>query len=124
MKTKLIIATLFAGLSLALAEPQQDPVVGVGLSLTEVPEGVKIVQVLPKSPADRAGLVPGIIVNKVDGTVVRKEHLVKVVEKIRGTPGTKVELELIDLAKQETNTVELTREKIALLPEVRTKRSR
>lgn len=95
------------------ASPQaQPPITGVGIALGVQNSIVRIVNVLPNTPAARAGLTAGLVVRKIDDTLTENGNLKDCVEMIRGVAGTTVTLELIDTASDRTNTVELTRERI------------
>ena len=87
-------------------------VTGVGIALGVENHTLKIMKVLPNTPASKAGLAPGLVVQKIDGTVTDGKHLKDYVEMLRGAVGTKVKLELVHTASSKTNTVELVRERI------------
>ena len=97
---------------LPISSQAQPPITGVGIALGVRNNTVRIVKVLPNTPAARAGLTEGLVVQKIDGTVTENGNLKDCVEMIRGVAGTKVTLELIDTASGATNTVELTRERL------------
>ncbi len=65
---------------------------GVGLYLDGKPDYPVVNEVFPQSPAIEAGMKAGDIIKKVDGTDIKGVPLKKVVEKIKGPPGTEVEL--------------------------------
>ena len=90
----------------------QERVTGVGVLLGDEDHTIKIMKVLPHTPASKAGLVPGLVVRKIDGTTTDGKLLKECVDMVRGAVGTKVKLELVDTANSKTNTVELTRERI------------
>jgi len=101
------------------AEPGvgEQEVVGIGAELVRpnVANGVvQIVRVLPGSPAELAGLKPPLNVHKVDGIALLRLPLSETVQLIRGPIGTKVRLELSEVLRDETFTVELTRQKLEL----------
>jgi carboxyl-terminal processing protease len=75
---------------------------------------LEIMDVLPGSPAAKAGLHRGLIIQQIDGTDTVGKPLAECVAMTRGQVGSKVQLEVIDPAKSETNIVAFTREKIAL----------
>jgi len=77
---------------------------------------LEIMNVIHGSPAERAGLKPGWIVDKVDGNLTRDLPLADCVQMIRGAVGTKVKLELIDPQTNERHPFEVTRDKIRLDP--------
>jgi predicted metalloprotease with PDZ domain len=87
-------------------------VTGVGVALGAEGRTIKIMQVLPHTPASKAGLVPGLVVRDIDGTTTDGKLLKECVDMLRGAVGTKVRLELVDLENGKTNTVELTRERV------------
>jgi uncharacterized sulfatase len=115
---------------------------GVGMLLRTEDQKVVISEVLPNTPAARAGLVPGLVIRTIDGsemdgvnfegwramlqsridvrTIDGSEMdgvaLRRYIDMIRGQPGTKVRLELVDRKIDQTRTVELVRE---TLPGVR-----
>lgn len=94
----------------------ENSVVGVGVALGADKEtsAIKIMQVIPGSPAAKAGLTAGLILEKIDGVSLKGKNLNECVTLMRGTAGSKVTLQLVDLAEQATNKVELTRERIEL----------
>jgi C-terminal processing protease CtpA/Prc len=110
------------GKSAMIGQPSTDgPIrefVGVGLMLaSDGKTGAPVVrQIVPHSPAAEAGITPGLIVSKIDNRSLEGTTLRECVDLIRGEAGTKVRLELINPDAHETNTVELTRQKINLRP--------
>jgi len=98
--------------SLDMGSPAQERVTGVGLALGVEDQAITIRKVLPRTPASKAGLVPGLVVRKIDGTTTEGKLLKECVDMLRGEVGTRVKLELVDPANSKTNTVELTRERI------------
>ena len=98
--------------SFDMGSPAQESVTGVGVALGVEADTIKIMKVLPHTPASKAGLVPGLVVRKIDGTTADGKLLKECVDMLRGRVGTKVKLELVDTANSKTNTVELTRERI------------
>jgi carboxyl-terminal processing protease len=112
MRAKSIFTVMLGGLLLGYVSQAQEHVTGVGVALGVETNAVKIMKVFPNTPASKAGLSRGLMVQKIDGTATDGRHLKDWVEKLRGAVGTKVKLELVDPAKGMTNTVELTRERI------------
>jgi carboxyl-terminal processing protease len=70
--------------------------------------------ILPGTPAAKAGLHPGLIIQQIDGIDIVGKSLVECVAMTRGQVGSKVRFQVIDPVKSETNIVAFTREKIAL----------
>jgi len=86
--------------------------VGVGLELDSTNHALRIIQVVSNSAAAQAGLTTGLMVKRIDETPVDGKDLFECVGLIRGTAGTKVRLELLNLDNSGKNTVELIRQKI------------
>lgn len=63
---------------------------GVGLELTDSSDGIVVRKPLARSPAWRAGVSAGDIIESVDGVPTRGLHLDDVVARLRGAPGTVV----------------------------------
>jgi carboxyl-terminal processing protease len=112
MRAKLIFAIMLSGLLMGHASQAQEHITGIGVALGLETNAVKIMKVFPHTPASQAGLAPGLVVQKIDGTVTDGKQLKACVDRLRGAEGTKVKLELVDPAKGKTNTVELTRARI------------
>jgi CubicO group peptidase (beta-lactamase class C family) len=86
--------------------------VGTALAIDEKAGLVRITEVIPKSPASRAGLSGGLVIRKVNGVPVAGKTLQECLELMGGPVGTKVRLELVKPGGEETTTVELTRQRI------------
>jgi serine-type D-Ala-D-Ala carboxypeptidase/endopeptidase len=88
-------------------------IVGIGIALdADKKTGlVRITTVYPKSPGRQAGLFPGLLIQKINGASVEGKSLPECLGMIGGKAGTKVRLEIINPEKNETNAVELTRQK-------------
>jgi len=112
MRANTIFAALLSGLLLVSASHAQESVTGIGVSLGERRHALEIIHVLPNTPASKAGLTEGLVVDEIDGIATKNKLLKECVDMLRGAVGTKVKLRLIDTANGKTNTVELTREKI------------
>lgn len=69
---------------------------GVGLRIEAVPQGARILEVLPMTPAWRAGLAPGQIVHSVDGQRLAGLPVEALVERITGPEGSRAELAVLD----------------------------
>lgn len=91
-----------------------ETLVGVGLALSvevsKTDEGVLITTVLPKSPAEQAGLVAGDRIMAVNGqTVQQGDDLSKV---LRGEAGTEVVLDVLKKTDQTRQTLTLVRQEV------------
>jgi D-alanyl-D-alanine-carboxypeptidase/D-alanyl-D-alanine-endopeptidase len=98
-------SVLFAGNSEELVG------IGVRLDFDAATHALVMSKVFPDSPASRVGLPPGLIVQKVDGVSTAGKTMAECLGLIRGKAGTKVRLELMNPKRNETNTVELMRQK-------------
>lgn len=129
MKSGLLFATivglLLTACSKKVQRAQEAPrnldaprsIVGVGLMLRQSPgRPLSIMDVIANTPASQAGLAPGLVVEKIDGTETEGMNLKQSAEMMRGPEGTAVTLEIIDPKNDTTNTMTLTREKIAIPP--------
>lgn len=87
---------------------------GIGAELT-VKEGVlMVISPLKNSPAEKAGLLPGDIVYKIDGNITSDMTLFEAITKIRGAKGTKVTLTILRKAKKEPFDVAITRDDVSI----------
>lgn len=86
-------------------------VVGVGLYVAQNPETQKfaITRIFPNSPAEKAGLAPGLILNKIDGLLAETKNIKELSKLLMGPVGSKVNIETID-RNGDTNQVEVLRE--------------
>ncbi len=114
MKLKSLCAAASLALLLACTSYAQEQLAGVGLVLAVHHEVLTVVHVMTNTPASKAGLGPGLLVEKIDGAPTKGKLLKECIDKIRGPVGTKVKLQLADPANHKTNTVELTRENISV----------
>jgi carboxyl-terminal processing protease len=84
---------------------------GIGAELTRDGGRVKVIAPIEDTPAARAGIRPGDIIERVDGKAVDGLDLNDVVERIRGPSGTSVKLTL-GRGTASTFDVDITREVI------------
>src|SRR5688572_23000929 len=85
---------------------------GVGLSVTEVPRGLRIARVYPGTPAKDGGLQPGELIVAVNGNTIAGEDSELVTARIKGPEGTDVELGVFNPQTKKTRDVTLTRAEI------------
>jgi CubicO group peptidase (beta-lactamase class C family) len=85
--------------------------IGIKLEFDHMARAFRISGIVPCSPASEAGLSAGLIVQKVDGLPTAGKSTDLCACYIRGKAGTKVRLELVNPERNETNTVELIRQK-------------
>ncbi len=65
---------------------------GLGLEVTMESGLVKVVSPIDDTPAQRAGLLPGDLITHLDGDPVLGKTLQEAIEKMRGTPNSKIVL--------------------------------
>ncbi|HEU4735848.1 MAG TPA: PDZ domain-containing protein, partial [Solirubrobacterales bacterium] len=87
---------------------------GVGLTVSEVEQGLRVDGVFPRSPAERAGIEPGDLIVAVDGESIAGQSSQVTTEKIKGPEGSTVTLGVKKGGDGETRALEVTREEIAL----------
>jgi membrane protease YdiL (CAAX protease family) len=102
--------------SWSTAGQAQEHYTGIGVELGAKDNKVIILQVVPNTPASKAGLSDGLGVQKIDGTTTDGKLLKDCGDMVRGPAGSKVKLELVDITHDKTNSVELTREGIQGTP--------
>lgn len=87
---------------------------GIGIYLTKDTEKNAVIVISPikDTPAHKAGILPGDIITKVDGTSYTGEQLTEASNKIKGEIGTSVKLEILRDGK--TMEFEVTREQIKI----------
>ena len=83
---------------------------GLGMEINMVDGVLKVLAPMDDTPASRAGIVAGDIIDEVDGTPVKGLTLGQAVEKMRGTPGTEVRLEIVRQGANAPLSVTLVRE--------------
>jgi carboxyl-terminal processing protease len=86
--------------------------VGVGIEIGMEDGLVKIVSPIEGSPAFRAGLKSGDLISKIDDTAVKGLSLDQSVKRMRGDPGTKVQLTIFRKSESRSFPVTITREEI------------
>lgn len=111
-----IYANIMAIRSWSTPSQAQERHAGIGIELGEKDNKVIIVQALPNTPAAKAGLSRGLVIQKIDGTSTDGKSLKDCAALGHGLAGSKVKYELVDLTEDKTNTVELIREGIQGAP--------
>ena len=114
MRAKLMIVAVLSGQLLACTSHAQEHVTGfIGIDMGIHQHKMRIIHVHANTPASKAGLSPGLVIQKIDGSPTEGKSLEDCAKMIRGAAGSKVKLELVDdTTNRKTNTVELTRERI------------
>ncbi len=86
--------------------------IGVYITFNQEKNAIEIISPLEDTPAEKAGILKGDLIVKVDGEIFTGEKMKEASNKIRGEAGTKVKLEI--LRGNETKEFEITREKILI----------
>jgi len=85
---------------------------GVGIEVDLRDDAITVIAPIEGSPAERAGVRSGDRIVAVDGQPARGEPLDKMVRKLRGTPGTKVQIAVRRAGSEVPLTFDLVREQI------------
>ncbi|GEK31691.1 hypothetical protein KZO01_20000 [Kurthia zopfii] len=93
---------------------------GIGVSMVEDPKGLKITEVLPKSPALKAGLLKGQIITEVNNRILAGAPFEEASNLIKGKVNTAVTLKVYDPKTKKTLTKKIIRKEI-YLPNVEVK---
>lgn len=89
---------------------------GIGAELAKIDDTILITEVFPQSPAEKAGLIPGDRILKLDGQMVDQISLDNAVNMIKGKVGTRVELEVLRPGSREAVLKSVVRQKIRISP--------
>jgi carboxyl-terminal processing protease len=87
---------------------------GVGLSVIEVPKGLRVAQVFPGSPAEAAGIEVGDTIVSVDGKSIAGKSSAEATKLIKGPEGTEVTLGVRDAESGKTRKLTVTRAEVTL----------
>lgn len=68
--------------------------IGVVISPSKNTDAIEIVRVFPGTPAEEAGLMPGDIIDSIDGISARGQDLDQVSARVKGKAGTSVKLKI------------------------------
>ncbi len=89
---------------------------GLGLTVVSEDGAVKVVSPTDDTPAARAGIRAGDYITHLDGNLIFGSTLNEAVDKMRGAPGTSIELTVVRPGQQKPLTFTLTREIIKIRP--------
>lgn len=90
---------------------------GVGLSVTEVPQGLRVANAFPDSPARDGGIRVGDLITAVDGRSIVGDSAELATSRIKGKPGTDVTLTVVSVETHKKREIRLTRAELQV-PEV------
>ncbi len=98
---------------------QEHPEAGpadVGLFVSKRMGFATVVSVLPGSPAEKAGIKPGDLIDRIDNKGAREYSVVQLQRMLAGQPGTTVAVTIVHEARGEPTTINLTRQVISYPP--------
>jgi carboxyl-terminal processing protease len=83
---------------------------GLGMQVNMEDGVLKVVSPIDDTPAARAGILAGDVIDQVDGAPVKGLTLSQAVEKMRGAPGTEIRLEIVRKGQDAPLKLTLVRE--------------
>lgn len=92
-----------------LQHPDPGPA-SIGIYLSKRMGFATVVSVLPSSPAQKAGVNPGDLIDEVGGKRIREFSVVQIDRSLDGAPGTTIELSVIKGTQGQPEKLTLTRE--------------
>ncbi len=87
---------------------------GVGLSVTQVPRGLRVATVFDGSPAKEAGIKVGDVITAVNGHSIAGQDAELSTAQIKGKPGTEVTLTVLRPSSDASRTLDLKRASVDL----------
>lgn len=87
---------------------------GIGLSVVEVPKGLQVASVFPRSPAQQAGIEVGDTIVSVDGNSIAGESSAEATKLIKGPEGTEVTVGVRGAKGGKVRNLTLTRAEVVL----------
>jgi carboxyl-terminal processing protease len=87
---------------------------GIGLSVSEVPRGLRVGRVFRGSPAERAGIEAGDTIVSVNGKPIAGLSSTVVTERIKGPEGSEVTIGVVEPGRPRVRQLRLTRAEIAV----------
>jgi carboxyl-terminal processing protease len=87
---------------------------GVGMTITEVPKGLRVADVFDDTPAKKAGIEPGDIVTAVEGRSIAGQDSEVSANEIKGPPGSEVEITVQDGSTGKRRDVTLERAEVRI----------
>jgi len=91
-----------------LEHPEPGPA-SIGIFLSKRYGFATVVAVLPGSPAEKAGIKTGDLIDRVEAMPAREMSVVQIMRKLAGEPGTEVNLWVVGEARGEPQKVTVTR---------------
>ncbi len=87
---------------------------GLGIVVSPLNGQLRIISPIDGTPAARAGIKPGDVVLKVDGTPVDPDDVDASVAQLRGKPGSHISLTVVHEGSHRPVTLKMTRERITV----------
>jgi len=87
---------------------------GIGLTVVEVKEGLRVASVFPRSPAAEAGIAPGDTIVSAEGESLAGVSSTEATKKIKGPEGTEVTIGVRDGESGRLRKLTLTRAEVTL----------
>jgi carboxyl-terminal processing protease len=78
---------------------------GIGVDVVSDPQGLKVVDVFPNTPASRAGIQAGDVIVEVSGTALAGKSADAASNLIKGRPGTRVTLTVLHGSRRHVLTI-------------------
>ena len=91
-----------------LKHPDQG-VADIGIFLSKRMGFATVISVLPGSPAEKAGVKAGDLIDRVEGSATRELSVVQIERLLAGAPGTAVKINVVRAARGEPDLVTVTR---------------
>lgn len=82
---------------------------GVGMTVSEVNRGLRVARVFEDTPAERAGIAAGDVIVAVEGKSIAGEDSAEASARIKGPPGTEVEITVRDAKTGAKRDIEVER---------------
>lgn len=82
---------------------------GIGVVVQATPDGLLVISPIDGTPGAQAGLKSGEIIISIDGTSTAGIKIQDAVKILRGRPGTKVDIEVLESSKKEKRDLSITR---------------
>ena len=87
---------------------------GLGIEVLQDGDALRIVSPIDDTPASRAGILAGDVIVKIDGTLINSENIDDMYAKLRGKPGSKIDLTIVHNKSDKLIDMHLVRETIAV----------
>ena len=84
---------------------------GIALDLDKETHALWITKVFPNTPASQAGMSAGLVIQRINGIATAGKSLAECMQLSPGGVGAKVRMELVNLERKQTNTVEVAKQR-------------